>query len=454
YTLSITGEALAGEGDLFEADDSVATAKEIGVNNIAQSRSLHTATDVDFARFEIAATSNVTIETDGLVGDTFLQLFAADGTTLIASNDDKDVGTFSLITRSGMNALQPGVYFARVRSFTNEVIPSYTLRVNATPIAPPTQSNFTISLRFAGLSASQQAVFNQAAARWSQVITGDLPNAVFQGTAVDDVLIDASAVPIDGAGKILGQAGPRETRSGSNLPIFGEMKFDSADLAELEANGSLQAVILHEMGHVLGIGTLWEDFNLVTGVGTNAPRYVGANGVAAFNFIGGAGTSVPVENNGGPGTADAHWEEDVLQNELMTGFIDLGSVPLSRLTAASLIDLGYVVNLAAADSFMLPPNLVAPNALVVEPVETTGGSPAGAFLLSSVRRRTTVDRSESTGHGSLAPADVDAVLAAAFSMALGDGWNAAPPTDDFDNRDLTAWSSVAETTFDHSIDEG
>ena len=36
------------------------------------------------------------------------------------------------------------------------------------------------------------------------------------------------------------------------------MQFDVADMAKLISNGTLQSVVLHEMGHVLGIGTLWD----------------------------------------------------------------------------------------------------------------------------------------------------------------------------------------------------
>ena len=43
------------------------------------------------------------------------------------------------------------------------------------------------------------------------------------------------------------------------------MQFDSADLASMEASGSLYGVILHEMGHVLGIGTSWAYRGLLTG---------------------------------------------------------------------------------------------------------------------------------------------------------------------------------------------
>ncbi len=82
------------------------------------------------------------------------------------------------------------------------------------------------------------------------------------------------------------------------------MEFDTADLADMEADGSLYSVILHEMGHVLGIGTIWEDAGLLVGAGTNNPRFTGAQAVAAYNAIFGTNaTGVPVEQNGGAGTA-------------------------------------------------------------------------------------------------------------------------------------------------------
>ena len=66
-----------------------------------------------------------------------------------------------------------------------------------------------------------------------------------------------------------------------------------------------------------------------------------------------------VENTGGAGTADAHWRESVFGNELMTGFVDAGVNPLSRVTVASMGDLGYTVNLADADPYTLAPGLRA-----------------------------------------------------------------------------------------------
>jgi hypothetical protein len=58
------------------------------------------------------------------------------------------------------------------------------------------------------------------------------------------------------------------------------MIFDTADLARLEEGGGLVDLVTHEMGHVLGIGTLWPVMGLVAWRGTAAPVYVGPDGVA------------------------------------------------------------------------------------------------------------------------------------------------------------------------------
>jgi subtilisin-like proprotein convertase family protein len=221
-----------------------------------------------------------------------------------------------------------------------------------------TQSSpFTIDVRFLrGLSPAQQAAFANASQRWAQIITGDLPSAIIDGVTIDDVLIEAEGVPIDGPGGILGQAGPTHIRPGSRLPVKGIMSFDTADLARMEADGSLTDVILHEMGHVLGFGTLWSDLRLIVDAGTVNPTFVGANAMREYAALTNrpAPTPVPVENSGGPGTRDGHWRESVLGNELLTGFLSGATRPISRLSIAAFEDMGYQVNYAAADAFILP----------------------------------------------------------------------------------------------------
>ncbi|MGB5974425.1 MAG: proprotein convertase P-domain-containing protein [Nodosilinea sp.] len=236
---------------------------------------------------------------------------------------------------------------------------------------PPPPNQFSIQLRFlGGLTATQRAVFEVAAARWSEIIVGNLPSAVVNGETIDDVLIEARGLSIDGPNGVLGRAGPTRLRSGSMLPITGVMEFDMGDLARLEMEGGLLDVIIHEMGHVLGIGTIWQIRNLLVGAGSANPAYVGQNGMREFAALTGdrGMAPVPVANTGGQGTRDGHWRETVFGNELMTGFLNLGPNPLSRLTVGSLEDLGYAVNYSAADPYELPSAL----ALAIMGVHTGG----------------------------------------------------------------------------------
>lgn len=200
-----------------------------------------------------------------------------------------------------------------------------------------------------GLTASQQAIFALAAAKWESIITGDVPNI----NGIDDIQIGAEGAAIDGTGGILGQAGPTALRPTSFLPYLGQMQFDTADLAALEAAGQLDDVILHEMGHVLGFGTIWSNLGLLTGAGSSDPRFTGANATREYDAkFGVTDTSVPVENTGGSGTADAHWRESVFTNELMTGFLNSGVAnPISRTTVGQFQDLGYQVNYNSADPY-------------------------------------------------------------------------------------------------------
>ncbi len=197
-----------------------------------------------------------------------------------------------------------------------------------------------------------------------------MPSATVNGETIDDVLIEARGLSIDGPNGVLGRAGPTRLRSGSLLPVTGVMEFDIGDLARLEAEGGLLDVIIHEMGHVLGIGTIWQTQNLLVGAGSANPQYVGQNGMREFaTLIGAQGmTPVPVANTGGQGTRDGHWREAVFGNELMTGFLNRGPNPLSRVTVGSLEDLGYAVNYTAADPFELPSALM----LAVMGINTAG----------------------------------------------------------------------------------
>jgi hypothetical protein len=354
YTWTIDGPATtaAPTDDSYENNDTFATASNLGTLGASKTiSSLVMADAADWYRFTTSATgtssNTVSISFQNSQGNLQLALYNASGTLISTSAGTGNSESVSL------NGLIAGTYYVDVFGANGATNPNYSLTVVAPTPTTPSAGGFQITLNMTGLTASEQAIFQQAAARWSQVITGDLPNATYRGQTVDDLLIDASATSIDGVGGILGQSGPDAFRAGTDLPYHGLMEFDSADIASMEQSGLLFSVILHEMGHVLGIGTIWEDKGLLTGAGTSNPIFTGANATAQYNQIFGTNArGVPVEATGGSGTADSHWRETVFTNELMTGWAGPGTnLPLSRATVGSLADLGYTVNYAAADAY-------------------------------------------------------------------------------------------------------
>jgi Leishmanolysin/Bacterial Ig-like domain (group 1) len=239
---------------------------------------------------------------------------------------------------------------------------------------------FNVDVRFFGpaMPPEATAAFNDAAARIRAAITGDIPDidipllttnagidispcgptGVTVNEIVDDVLIYATVVPIDGVGKILASAGPCIVRKTGGFTIIGVMRFDADDIAGLVSTGRLNDIVLHEMMHVVGFGTNWTAKSLIVGAGSSDPRFTGPLAVAACNGLGGSvfcATGAPVENTGGPGTADAHWRESIFDAELMTGFAEAPGVPMpfSNITLQSMADEGYVVNPGATDPFLL-----------------------------------------------------------------------------------------------------
>ncbi len=237
---------------------------------------------------------------------------------------------------------------------TAEADVDLTKAKRATRAAGNDRGRYNIDLKFlVPVTAEQEAVFETAAGRWERIIIKDVPS--FTGTVpsaftgfppavdgtLDDIVIEIVLAPIDGPGGILGQAGPRFVRTSDFLTLSGVMFFDVDDLAFLDELDLFDEVIVHEMGHVLGVGTLWDAGNrdLRKDEDTN-PYFAGKKANVFWNAEGGT-NELPVENIGGPGTALSHWRESVLRNELMTGFLNLGDNPLSRITAGSMRDLGY-----------------------------------------------------------------------------------------------------------------
>lgn len=230
-------------------------------------------------------------------------------------------------------------------------------------------SAFNIKVNFTG-DSKYKPYFVAAAARWSQIILNDLPDMSNQsynwtnvdgyealgaksyGT-IDDLLLEA--VMYDGGNNgNLGSAGPMAQRA-DGMPIIGRMRFNTFYMSSMISNKTFGDVILHEMGHVLGLGTRWAPLKNGSG------DYVGSAAVQQYSLLTNqTQTSIPVEKGGGPGTAGAHWAEDLFGAELMTGYAENAPpMPLSRVTVGALEDLGYTVSYAMADSFTLNGSLAS-----------------------------------------------------------------------------------------------
>jgi hypothetical protein len=218
--------------------------------------------------------------------------------------------------------------------------------VCAWPTTSLAVGDFDLQVTTIGFSRSQRNAFTAAEELWESVIVGYAP-----GITQTTLPFSARKLGLDGPGGILGQAGPTGsiTEGGFVISTGGSMIIDAADIDLLTGDGQLADAIAHEIGHILGIGTLWVDNGVYV---NNSGQYMGGFGLQAYQTEFDAGASfVPVELDGGAGTANGHWDEldtvfdgegRPLTEELMTGF--LGTVPfLSQTTIQSLRDLGFEV---------------------------------------------------------------------------------------------------------------
>jgi hypothetical protein len=252
-------------------------------------------------------------------------------------------------------------------------------------IASSSSSGWAFDLQFSisdpgGLfNAAQLSILNDALIRvermWETVITGYQPG------------ISIAAVPISVQPTTAGLAAANFTRTtlqgGFRLATAG---FININVNEIHNFASWQGIVTnpaftgrnyidellaHETGHVLGVGTLWDDNGIYV---NNTFQYTGQHGLAAYKAeFDPTATFVPVENAGNPGTPNAHWDQLMRSSpqegnpsdpfsldprvgvtdpygrdralELLTGAIDPdhGEPFISRFGVEAMRDLGYTV---------------------------------------------------------------------------------------------------------------
>ena len=214
------------------------------------------------------------------------------------------------------------------------------------------------------LTSEDKNLFELAIKKWSDLILiRTNPEEMY------DMIISVHVET--NAPNVLASATTTAFRNG--IPVSGSIWINDSNwrtqVAQEKEDGMNQGYysILHELGHVFGIGTAWNHM-------IQDKLYFGANGVREYRKLlnNQELSGVPIEDDGGSGTRGSHIEEGAeytisdnnryhdghlhlgLDRELMTGWAenDKGLEPLSRLSVGFLQDIGFVVDYKKADPYV------------------------------------------------------------------------------------------------------
>ena len=221
------------------------------------------------------------------------------------------------------------------------------------------------------ITPALQTAVTTAAAKWTRALSknlGDFPltlpaNSCFAGQPPinethHNLLHFVSVAQIDGPGGALALTSVCRLSNRDTLPILSNTIFDRADLDSMDARGTLQGVVMHEMGHALGFVPNTYVSKLLSGGGTNDPFFSGITARSEFAKHGAwySGVTVPLEDTRGLGPNDPHWRLSVFGDELMISVVGRGlKSPLSSITLGFFQDIGYNVDLSVADPYEVVP---------------------------------------------------------------------------------------------------
>lgn len=205
-----------------------------------------------------------------------------------------------------------------------------------TPSVAPTRkptvaTDFDIQLDLVDIPASDEATIQQAAFRWTQVITGDLaartpyaihtppvepPAGCSYPTVIDDLFacIEYGDI-LDDTGLIVAQGGPTWQRGANKLPVAGTLLVQQDLVQSMRDSGLLEDVLTYAMGQVLGFGTLWADSAAGLGLINDECSYLGVNANSQFkNLINDACDDIPLQPPISPSfSACSFWSENCMQ---------------------------------------------------------------------------------------------------------------------------------------------
>lgn len=301
-------------------------------------------------------------------------------------------------------------HFTNRQNNTNILDPGPDPDDNDDPIANPDQKlyNFINITNYNLLSNNDQAIIDQCVHKWESVINST-PNGIFLNISINISTLSEGILGGASLSKYYvissqtfedyedpqnpGFINPNIYSNyylgdciGSHGNITLNSNYWNNSITTLRDDGKSNAyyILLHEIGHLFGIGALW---NLQNTKGldpdTNTYFYVGSRAVQEYNksisYTSPSGPTynllfVPVEDDGGNGTALSHPEEGHesgistntrtfdgilypgLDEEIMTGWLenDTRPLPVSSITVGFLHDLGYNVNYNGADPYTIP----------------------------------------------------------------------------------------------------
>ena len=241
----------------------------------------------------------------------------------------------------------------------------------------PDPTRFDVDVVWVGPPLPRQSeLVRESRDRWTRVLIGDMPDMRFSGTVscfneawqifgvVDDMLVFVDFPNVGAVSGGAGKGGPCGLRDESFTPYMGVA---SVGYDQSSTDTGLIRIATHELGHALGFhAQVWHQRGLlvnptwIAGLGADT-HFRGVAAREAFDAAGGTdyreGSKVPVENWF---SVDHHWKTSfpsddpiqtgLFQRELMSGF---GGPYLSAITVAVFKDLGYVVDLDAADPYEL-----------------------------------------------------------------------------------------------------
>lgn len=250
--------------------------------------------------------------------------------------------------------------------------------------APRARAEFELTFSIDGSFTTSQRenledAIDYAEALWESVVTGYEPGISVSG-------IEISVQPDATIGLADALVTSTTTQGGFVLATGGRIRVQPAVAdfwASWDGTGPtppntefvgvnyLDDILAHEVGHMLGLGSLWVSNGLYVN-GTN--QYTGEHGLAAYqDEFDQSATFIPVENAGGAGRRDVHWDQIVRSSpeegvpsdpwtqdptlgitddhgrdfafELLTATFDpdYGEPFLSHTTVQSLRDLGFTV---------------------------------------------------------------------------------------------------------------